>query len=176
MGIWKLLLAILVILCLIVGLPYILGTFGMAPPFTYKRGLILGVIAIGIVFKTIFGDMISGKFEYYKQGYDLCILTLGASLSLLALQIVSDTVLFQSILQTGWSNILKPFSDNEKSQILILLFGIFLSSCILSLVTARIGMAIRDDDQPGKNYLSILNFFLGAVIFWSYILLMISKE
>jgi hypothetical protein len=174
-GIWKLLLAIVVILALFVSLPYILGTFGLMPPLSSKAIYILIITAGGLVFKILFGDMISGKFEYQRQGYDLCIITLGASLSLLSLQITSDHDLFPDLPKARLLTVIASLTPNAISQRILLLLGIFLLSCILSLVTARIGMAIRQEKTKGKSYLSLLNFVLGSGVFGTYILLLITK-
>jgi len=175
MQIWKLLSAILVTLALFVGLPIILGTYGLMPPLNPKAVYILAITAGGLVFKILFGDMISGRFDYQRHGYDLCIVTLGASLSGLSLQIMADHDLFPDFPKTGVFAGLASLSPNPVSQRIVLLLGVFLLSCIMSLVTARVAMAIRDDSTKGKNYLSLLNFLFGAGVFGAYILMLITK-
>jgi hypothetical protein len=175
MGIWKLLLAILVTLALFIGLPIIFGTYGLMPPLNPKAKYILAITAGGLVFKILFGDLISGKFEYQRHGYDLCIVTLGASLSSLSLQIMSDHDLFPDLQQARVFAGLASISPNPVSQRIVLLLGVFLLSCIMSLVTARVGMAIREETTKGKNYLSLFNFLMGAGVFGAYILMLITK-
>jgi hypothetical protein len=173
MQIWKLLIALLVTGALFVLLPLILGTYGLMPPLNPKAKYILGITAGGLVLKIIFGDMVSGKFEYQKHGYDLCIITLGAALSSLSLQMVTQDDLFPG-LQDFFG--LGTITANVQSQRTILLSIVFLVSCIMSLITARIGMAIREDTTKGKNYLSLINFALGAGVFGAYILMLVTKR
>ena len=176
MQIWKLLSAMLVTLSLFIGLPIILGTWGLMPPLNPKAIYILAISAVGLLFKIVFGDMITGKFDYQRHGYDLCIVTLGASLSSLSLQIMTDHDLFPDLAKAKILAPLLSFAPNPVAQRVSLLMGVFLLSCIMSLLTARIGMAIREESTKGKNYLSLLNFVIGVGVFGTYILMLITKD
>jgi hypothetical protein len=175
MEIWKLLFAMLVTLALFIGLPIIFGTYGLMPPLNPKAIYILLVTAGGLVLKILFGDMISGEFEYQRHGYDLCIVTLGASLSSLSLQIMTDQDLFPGLQNARVFAGLASVVSSPISQRIVLLFGVFLLSCIMSLVTARVGMAIKKDSTKAKNSLRLLNFLIGSGVFGAYILMLITK-
>lgn len=176
MKIWKLLSALILTVVLIVTFPLILQRLGLIAALNSKAKFILGATAIGLVFKLILGDLGSGKFDYHKHGYDLCIMTLAASLSGLSLQLTAERDLYSGIPATGWLRSgLESLTTDPKSQSTILLFGVFLLACILSLITARILMSIREDGVKGKNYLSLLNFLLGAGVFGIYIWMLITK-
>ena len=92
MKIWKLLSAIVVTVALLIALPYGLEKLNLVAPLTPNAWIVLFVTGIGLALKTVFGDLISGEFEYHKHGYDFCIVTLGATISSLSLQLLRGPV------------------------------------------------------------------------------------
>jgi hypothetical protein len=173
MSVWKLLSAIVATVILLVFAPYALLWLGCIHGLNGQAWLILLLTSIGLVLKMIFGDLISGEFHYYKHGYDFCVITLGASLSSLSLQLVSHKDLFPGISSTG---LIAAITPNVVDQRKILLIIIFLIACLFALLTAYIGRHIKDPKTKCPNCLSFINFVLGAGLFGYYVLLLISKS
>jgi hypothetical protein len=119
--------------------PFVLAWLGLIAALHPHAWLILTVTALGLVLKTIFGDLVAGEFHYYKHGYDFCVITLGASLSSFSLQLVSDKDLFPGLPSTGPLAIVAIIATNVIDQRKILLLLVFLISCVLALLTAYIG-------------------------------------
>jgi small-conductance mechanosensitive channel len=141
----------------------------------------MATTALGLMFKTIASDLISGRFTFNKQGYDFCILTMGASLSSFAMQLTSNIDLFPGI------GTLTGFSPSTTADVLtqrrVILFLVFLVSTAMSFLTAYISRLIREseetDDQLKKvkapQALSLLNYLLGMGLFGAYLLILITK-
>lgn len=176
MKIWKLLSALLVHGVLFVTIPYVLSNLDLITRLNLKAYVVLAVTWIGLGLKLLFGDVISDKFEYHKHGYDFCVLTMGTALSMLSLQVMSDTEVLHGIPTTGpWADLCLISADAAKQQ-LALLAGLFLLTCFMALVTARISRAVGEPATKGKNVLSLFNFAIGASVFASYLFLLLAKE
>jgi hypothetical protein len=172
---WKLLSAIFLNAALFVVAPYALSGFGLIGKVHSDSWLILTVTAVGLIFKILFGDVISGEFLYYKHGYDFCVLTLGASLSSFALQLVSEKDLFPGLKGNSFLEPIAHLTDDTKSQRLILLGLVVLTSCLIALLTARIGKSIKEGTARFSNLLSAMNFTFGCGLFAVYVMMLISK-
>lgn len=175
MKIWKLILAVAVNCALFITTPFLLEWLGLVAPLTPKAGWILGITVVGLVLKILFGDLASGGFEYHRHGYDFCIVTLGAALSSISVQLTTDRDLFPGL--SGLSALLRINLVTKEviTQRIFLLVAILLASCILALLTARISSAIREGNAQFPNLLSLLNFVLGVGLFGVYVLILITK-
>lgn len=174
--IWKLLFALLLTGGVLVGAPYALSRFQLIGPLQGQAWLILIVTMFGLLLKTVFGDLVAGEFNYYKHGYDFCIITLGASLSSFAMQLVSKHDLFPNLPKTGPINVLASVAPDVIDQRRILLLLIFAASCFLALLTAYIGRHIKEGQTAGAALLSGLNFILGSALLSIYVLILITKD
>ena len=94
MNIYKLLGGVLLTALLFIPAPFFAAQYGLLSPLADKAVLILLVTTVGLVVKSIVGDVVAGEFLYYKFGYDNCVMTFGALLTALALQILSKTDIF----------------------------------------------------------------------------------
>lgn len=175
MGIWKLLSAIFVTIILFVVIPYVLVWANLTAPIKEKAWIILLVTTVGLIFKTIFGDIVSGNFQYHKHGYDFCIITLGAALSSFSLQLTSENDLFPNLPTIGPWSILAAVTPNTLDQRRILLFLVFLFSCLGSLLTAYIVRAIAVPSTKFKNVLCLINFVIGTALLGFYVLMLTTK-
>src|SRR6266853_6997780 len=92
MNIYKLLGGVLLMNVLVVGAPYIL-----VPSLTEKAWLILIVTTVGLTVKCVVGDVVAGEFLFHKFGYDNCVMTFGAALTAVALQLAAGTDLFPGL-------------------------------------------------------------------------------
>jgi hypothetical protein len=77
--------------------PYALSYLQLIPQLNDHAWQVLAVAAISLVLKVLVGDVASGEFLWYKFGYDNCILTFGAVLTALALQLATTKDLFPGL-------------------------------------------------------------------------------
>lgn len=129
-----------------------------------------------IAFKTLFGDLALGRFDYHKHGYDFCIITLGSSMASLGMQIVSDEDLFSGLPSMFPMGLIEKLAPGDYfSQRVILLLLIFFASSILALLAAGNSRSILNETAKNTWSLSLLNFILGTGIFGFYIFLLIAR-
>ncbi len=140
-----------------------------------KAWLILLITTLGILFKLLFGDLATGEFRYHKHGYDLCVLTMGATMSGLSLQLLSDDNLFPGLQAAGPLTLAEFVSSDPVQQSRLLLVFMFLVSSFVALLTAIISKAISSESTPGKNLLALINFLCGATMLGWYVLILVTK-
>jgi hypothetical protein len=174
LGIWNLIFAIVLIAAISLGYPYALVWTGLISSINDYAWLVMLVMTLGMMFKILLGDLVVGGFRYYKHGYDMCILTFGALLSHLSLQLSSNTDLFPG-LNTGaiWGSL--P-GENPVAQKQIVLFLLLVLSLVGTAVTARIVRAIDMDGTKAKSLLSLLNFLIGSGLLGVYVLMLVAKS
>jgi hypothetical protein len=175
MKIWKLLSALVVHGALFVAVPYLLSQVGLIAQLRWQAYVVLAVTWIGLGLKLLFGDVVSDKFEYHKHGYDFCNLTMGTALSMLSLQMLSNTDVLPGIPDTGPWAVLAIISSDRVRQRVALLTALFILTCFLTLLTARISRAVVEPTTKAKNLLSLLNFGIGASAFGAYLFLLLAK-
>ncbi|MCP5133686.1 MAG: hypothetical protein H6976_08795 [Gammaproteobacteria bacterium] len=175
MDIWKLIGALVITTALTIGGAYAFSWLGWIADLQPKAWLILLVSTLGILFKLLFGDLATGEFQYHKHGYDLCVLSMGATMSSLSLQLVTDINLFSGIQSTSPILLAKTFTNDAIQQSRVLLFTVFLFASFSTLLTARVSKAIRFDSTKGKNILSLLNFSIGAAMLGWYVLILVAR-
>lgn len=175
MKIWKLLSALVVHGTLFVAVPYLLSRVGLITALRWQAYVVLAVTWIGLGLKLLFGDVVSDEFEYHKHGYDFCNLTMGTALSMLSLQMLSNTDLLPGIPNTGPWAIFDIVSPDVVRQRVALLITLFTVTCFLTLLTASISRAVVDPATKGRNLLSLLNFGIGASAFGAYLFLLLAK-
>jgi hypothetical protein len=138
--------------------------------------MVLIVAAIVVGCKTIFGDIASGGVEYHKQGYDFCVMTLGASMTSLSYKMAGgeDHLSYQYL---PWlESLVGRLNNSEETRgDFIVLVSICLFSLFLTLLTARISKAVRENETKLSNTLQLLNFILGSGLLGFYILLLLTK-
>jgi hypothetical protein len=149
---------------------------GWISPLQPKAWLVLSVVTLGLLFKLLFGDLASGEFHYNKHGYDLCVLTMGALLSGLSLQLLRQDNLFPGLLAASPQVMATMFTSDPIGQIRLLLFLSFLVSCFSALLTATISRAIKNGGSKGNGALALINFCVGASMLGWYVLILITKE
>src|SRR4051812_45975445 len=175
LNVWKLLGAIVVVSVIVVFSPHVLSWVGLISPIKDHAWWITGLATVGLVIKILCGDLISGEFLYYKHGYDSCILTFGAALSNLSLQLLSSRDEFPKISRNGLLD-LSILSSDEVTQKRMLLLAIFLLALVGTLLTAYIGKAISQPETKLKSPLSALNFAIGTGVLATYLLMLFAKE
>jgi hypothetical protein len=173
--IWKLLGAILLVSVFVIFSPYLLYRLDLINPIKDHTWWITGVATIGMIIKIICGDLISGEFLYYKHGYDSCILTFGAALSNLSLQLLSKDDEFPNISPNGLLN-LSVFNSDPATQKRMLLLAVFLLALVGTMLTAYIAKAISHPATKYKSPLSALNFGIGTGLLATYLLMLFAKE
>jgi hypothetical protein len=172
--VWKLLTAIVVIIGLAIASPYALAWCGLIAPIKDYAWSVMTVVTVGLALKIVFGDLVSGQFLYYKHGYDMCMMTFGASLSNVSLQLLADHDLFPGISTSGPLSafLIGPDHVSQKRNMLLILFILTILGVAL---TAYIARAITEPDTKGKDFLSLLNFALGSGFLGIYVLTIITK-
>jgi hypothetical protein len=95
---WKLVTGA-IITCAVIGLsPYLFQWLGWVRPLQQNAWVVLLVTGFGLLLKLYIADRASdGEFLFYKFGYDNCIVSFGAILTALSLQLQSDHDLFPSL-------------------------------------------------------------------------------
>lgn len=169
-NIWKLLSAIALNFILVMGIPY---TFTF--PVVQKSWIILLITGITISIKTILGDIISGEFLYHKHGYDFCVVSLGTSMSMLSLQVLTAKNLLPGLENAHFRSFLSQHITSSSNITIVYLSFLLIISSIATLITARISSSINNESPKFPNLLSIINFIIGSVIIGMYLLLIISK-
>jgi hypothetical protein len=173
---WKLLGGIALTILLFVVLPYALQRVGLIGAVSSRAGWVLLLAASGLVFKILCGDAATGKFEYHKHGYDFCIITMGAAISSLGLQLTSANDIFHGLPDNGIFALIAQMSpDNVVLQRMALLLVVFLLSSVFALLTGGNSRVISDGKTTVPNLLALLNFVLGVGIFGFYIFLLVAK-
>jgi hypothetical protein len=178
--IWKLLSVIAVDLLLLFLMPLALVRIGWVGPLLPRAWFVLGAAAVGLMLQTVMDDFISGESSYHRHGYDFCTITLGASLSSLAAQLITDQDLFPGLARTKFMTMVQSLRQTnrsgvpEKTDFVIVLASIFAMSCATSILTAYISKAVEDPATKFKNGLSIISFGIGLALFGWYILMLIT--
>lgn len=175
-NIWKLISALVITSGLTVGCAHAFAWLGWISPLHDRATAVLIVTTIGLLFKLMLGDIATGEFQYNKHGYDLCVLSMGATMSSLSLQLITEINLFPGIRATGLLQFAQLFTDNPVKQNRGLMSVVFIFSSFAALLTARISRAIKFDPTRGKNLLSLINFSIGAAMLGWYVLILVTKE
>jgi hypothetical protein len=174
-AVWKLLIGVGTTIFLVLGAPYAAIRLGLIAPFADKAWLILAVTVTGLIAKNVLGDIVAGEFLFYKFGYDNCVMTFGAVLTALALQLVSTVDLFPGFSNVAIIGSLPMLSYDpilgRSLQLLLLLFIAFSAT----LITGRIAVAIKHEKARGPHFLSLLNSLVGVLLLGLYVLVLITK-
>ncbi|MGF6870623.1 hypothetical protein [Paraburkholderia sp. MM5477-R1] len=175
MNIYKFLVGIVVTILFVVVLPYVAVQFGWMAPIKGKAWLILLITASGLIIKSVVGDIVAGEFAFYKFGYDNCVLTFGALLTALALQLVATIDLFPgvsnvSVLRSMPTLASDPIANRSTQLFILLVFAL-----VGTLVTGRIAAAIKQGKAHGESFLALLNSIIGAFLLGLYVLVLITK-
>jgi hypothetical protein len=175
MNIYKLLGGLLLSVLLVGPAPYVAAYFGLLGPLTDKAWLILLVTGVGLVLKSLVGDVVTGEFVFHKFGYDNCVMTFGATLTALGLQLASEADLFPGLSSFTLLAILPTISPDPGANRSFQLFVFLLMALVGTLLTARISRAIQKEEAVGANFLALLNTFVGLILLGCYVLILITK-
>lgn len=175
MNIYKLLLGVLITILLVVVAPYGAVHLGLMAPLADKAWLVLLVTAGGLIIKSLVGDVVAGEFLFYKFGYDNCVMTLGAVLTALALQLVATVDLFPGLGKVALLSSLPAFSSDPIANRSTHLFTLLVFALLGTLLTGRIAAAIKHDNAHGQDFLSLLNSLVGALLLATYVLVLVTK-
>ena len=175
MNIYKLLGGVFLTALLFIPLPYLAAHYGLLAPLADKAVLILVVTTVGLVVKTIIGDVVAGEFLFYKFGYDNCVMTFGALLTAVGLQILSNVDLFPGMTSVIFLKSFPVFGLGEAADRSIQLFLFLLLALAGTLLTGAISAAIKKNTAKGKDFLSLLNSIIGLLLLGLYVLLLTTK-
>jgi hypothetical protein len=180
MGIHKLLLAGLFSFLLVVPGPYVLAYLGFLGPLADKAWLILFVTMVGLLLKSLAGDIVSGEFFFHKFGYDNCVMTFAAVLTACGLQLASTVDLFPGLSSFTPLAILPTISQDQITNRLIQLFVFLLVALVFTLITAAISGAINKEHAKGTKlraewFLAFLNSAVGLTLLAGYVVILVTK-
>lgn len=177
MKVWKLIGAVVLIPALCTLVPLALAKYGLIAPLHAKAWLLLFITAVGLCFKIVCTDLATGACDYHKHGHDFSVLTMGGALSAGGLQLTTKgTDLYPGIPNVWPWNYVSALTDNIVQQRLLVIGAVFALACVVAVLTARISRSVREETPNYPALLSILNFCLGAGLFASYLLLMVTRE
>ncbi|MGZ4162270.1 MAG: hypothetical protein ACXVNF_15950 [Neobacillus sp.] len=143
-------------------------------PLVDKAWITLGVTASFLVIKLLMADVASGEFLWHKFGYDNCVMSFGATLTALGLQLTSKDDIFQGLSSIVLLGSLSIFSDPIANRSLQLFFFLLLALGG-TLLTAIISGYIKKNQAKGVTLLSFLNSIIGAILLALYVLILITK-
>lgn len=177
MKIWKLLGLIAFDLAAFLLAPTLLVQLGLVPALLPRAWFVLGCAAVILILETILGDIVSGKSSYHQHGFEICVTTMGASLSGAAAQMVTEGNLFPGL---NGSYLTKVFMDLHHHEtpaaedVVDVLFAVFVLSILASLLTAWIAKAADNPKTPFKSGLGLVNFTIGFCVFGWYTFVVIA--
>jgi hypothetical protein len=169
----KLLTAFLIHGALFVGVPYYMEW--QSGGVRNGHLALLLITWLGIAFKFLVGDLVSGDFDYLKHGYDLCLISMGGALSVLAVQLFLDHGTLPGVEKSTIAPLLVEISDKAAKRQMIFLVIVFLACCCATFLCASINRGIK---VPGVKYKALkvsASFSIGAVTFICYLFLVLWK-
>ncbi|HBC3960245.1 hypothetical protein ACJO11_23945 [Vibrio parahaemolyticus] len=175
-NIYKLLAGIMMTILLMVVFPMLASKLGWMDPLADKAPLILMVATLGLVIKSLIGDVVAGEFLFYKFGYDNCVLTFGSILTAFSLQLTSSVDHFPSLDNIAIIKHMTFFATEPISQRLCQFFSLLLISLVSMILTGKLAAALKHDNPDGKYFLSFISSVLGAALLGVYVLVLITKE
>jgi hypothetical protein len=177
-NIWKVLVGVVITIVLVAFAPHFAASLGLIAPIAQNAWLILLVTAVGLSLKALLSDVAAGEFLFYKFGYDNCVMTFGAALTALALQLLElekKHDLFPGLNAVVGLKSLPTLSSDPASNRSIQLAVFLLIVLVLTVLTAKIAAAIKHDNPGGQGLLSFLNSLIGTVVLGAYVLMLVTK-
>ena len=175
MNIYKLLGGIIITLLFVVIAPLVTARLGLISPLADTAWLILLVTACGLIIKSAVGDVVAGEFQFYKFGYDNCVMTFGAILTAFALQLASSTDLFPGLSSVVGLKSIPQIRSDPAGNRCVQFFVFLLLALVGTLVTGRIASEIKAGRARGPDLLSSVNTGIGTFLLAVYVLILITK-
>lgn len=175
MNIYKLLGGVLLTVIFLVVAPFVIARLGLMAPLTEKAWLILAVTTLGLVVKSVVGDVVAGEFLFHKFGYDNCVMTFGAVLTALALQLVAGADLFPGFSSVVILRDIPSVSSDPVANRSVQLLVFLLLALAGTLIAGAISAAIKKAVAKGPDFLSLLNTALGLFLLGLYVLVLVTK-
>lgn len=175
MAIWTLLSIVAFEVVALLIMPFVLHRYGYINLHGINTVLVLGATLAGMLLKTLASFAITEDVKYERQGFDFCALGVGAILSSISLQLISEKDLFPYLSASSiWRN-LNVYSADVRQQRLIMLLILLFVSVIFMLLSALICREIHVRRPWGVPFLKAISFCLGATVFAAYVNLLIGK-
>jgi hypothetical protein len=157
----------------LVGGPYALASANLMQPLKAYGWVVLLVAYVGILLKACIGYLTTRDFRYDKTAYDLSVLVFGGTLTCLALQIVTATVLFPGLQNIPFLSFASAFGVDVRGQHIALLLLLLLSSLVATILSA---MGVADTESEKPNWWWTLGCsFIAYVLVGAYALTLIAK-
>lgn len=153
-----------------VGVVYILRRLSWIPQLGTSDVFVLFGAYLALAFSALLNAYASEGYAYHRLGYDLCALTLGTSLSLLAALALSKTDVLPHL---GTALAGATIGTGHQAAI-VGLMGF--ASVLAMLGTARIVRSLDGDENPkGESLLALLSFLIGLGMLFAYALLLVGS-
>jgi hypothetical protein len=166
----NLLIGMAITIALVLGIPYSFGYFGWWLAPAAKGWIVLSAACLGILAKLLASETATGEFEFYKFGYDNCVMTLGAVITALAIQLSSPDDLFP-----GFSSLPKLGEQTAATNRIFQLIAFFVTTWLFTLLTARICGGIKRKTVNERGALALFSAIVGLLLLTSYSLLLAAK-
>lgn len=145
-------------------------------PITGADWLVLLAAIIAVAVTNMFGFYASIRAEVHRLGYELCALSLGACLSLLAAQLVSETDLLPGVSGSRIGDVFTVVPGEIVAQRVALISLIGFVSVVALGVTARIVRAV-DHEKPRKPaWLKLISYIAGFAMLFTYVALLVGGQ
>jgi hypothetical protein len=161
--------AIVLVVILFVGYAGVLTYYDLVS-FSIKSIYVSIPMLGGLVGTIIFGALASGEAPWSKQGNDLNLLTFGAILSTLALQIAESA---KSVLpgfehSPLWTQFLTDMNLGDRPAVFVLLALALVLSVVFCLISSIIEGSIHAEPKKNKPGKALLNCIMGILSFGFY--------
>jgi hypothetical protein len=173
--IYKLLAGVAITAALFVGGPYLAAHYGFLAPLADKAAFVLVVTTSFLIVKSLLGGVIAGEFAFHKFGYDNCVMTFGAVLTALALQLASQTDVFPGLSSVALLQDIPVIGSTPAIRRSVQLLVFLLVALAATLLTGAVSAAINNESAKGPHFLALMNTGIGLFLLGLYVLLLITK-
>ena len=149
---------------------------GLIPPLRKATVAVLVTAMLSIALTNMFGFYAAKRVELHRVGYQLCGLTLGTCLSLLAVQLLTLNDVLPRLAGTTVGDALDFLPGGIVVQRVGLLCLCGFASVLTLGLTARIVRAVEHEKPKGPAKLKALCYGIGFVTIFGNVLLIIGKQ
>lgn len=165
--------ALFLIGAILIGGPYGLAHYKLMPVVKPYGWLVLGVAYAGALIKAGLSFLMTRDFRYDKTAYEISALVFGGSLTCLALQILTASILFPGLQSVSFLGFASKIDLGIRGQDITLLLLLLLGS-LVSTIFSAIGVADADSGNP-KWFWTLGCSFLAYLLLGMYALALIAK-
>jgi hypothetical protein len=155
------------------GVPFFFGLLGWRSAPAGNTWWILVAACFAIIVKLVANETATGEFEFYKLGYDYCVTTLVAVITVLAIQLSSPVDLFPGLASMPWPATLRSQVPTQTRTTQLIIFCLI--AWLVTWVTARMCRDISEEEDK-RIPKAILSAVVGVFLLSLYALLLAAKS